>query len=110
MDAITDESVGFCTWIQSGESIDTAIPELRELTDDKSEWSAVVVLSENDLRELGSSPNTQNPFDFSQFGHDEDELNISTNNLIRLTHMLGGVPSPEKHFRSMTVEEEGKTP
>ena len=104
------EKTGFCIWNTDGRDIDSALPDLLELTDDKKEWNAVVVLSEEDIRKFGAKPNMQNPFDFSMISGQEDSLEMSGNPLVRLTHMLGGVPAPESEFKSVVVDEEGKQP
>ena len=42
-EAINGGRIGVCKWIEAGTTIDTALPEIGNLTDDKKEWRAVIV-------------------------------------------------------------------
>ena len=87
--------VGFVTWQQEGRTLDEALPGLRALTDDKKEWRAIIVQPE------GSGK--QNPYDLVT--KEEDAASESEFPLIRLVHMLGSVPTPEKEFKAVLLEE-----
>lgn len=109
-DALRNGTVGLCTWAEYGRNIDEALAGIRELTDDKKEWNAVIVLSEDDCRRLESPERAQNPFDFG-FDFSKQEIpEDSSNPLIRLTHMLGGYPAIEKHFEKKVIEPEDQEP
>ena len=76
-DAIHQGTIGFCTWNKSGRNIDEALPDIRELTDDKKDWCAVIINSsftEYDLQ----NEKRQNPFDYYSIDP-EDELSESKN-------------------------------
>ncbi len=109
MDAISKEKIGVCRWNESGTTLDSALPELRDLTDDKEEWRAIIIryIDENGMATFDSDP--QNPFDFlinADFNGIPKESKVP---LIRLTNMLGGVPKPDIQFEPKVVREEGRT-
>ena len=110
MDAENNGSIGFCTWIESGKTIDKALPGIRELTDDKEEWRAIIVRTESDIDQCNDVDYVQNPYDYANNENIENDLEESRIPLIRLTHMLGGVPATEKQFRSVLIEEDNKAP
>lgn len=107
-DAIHNDKVGFCTWNKNGKTIDQALPDLRELTDDKKEWTAVIICNDVGNRRK-TSEGVRNPFDYVG-DQPEDELSESENPVIRLTHMLGGLPAIEKRFKGRIIEEPFKEP
>ena len=94
MTALDSGKLGICRWMESGTNVDTALPQLCELTDDKEEWRAIIVRVEDEeaMRQHEASP--QNPYDFGE----EDPCSESSIPLIRLTHILGGVPAPDVRF------------
>lgn len=110
MDAENNGSIGFCAWIESGATIDKALPGIRELTDDKEEWRAIIVRTESDIDRCNNVDYIQNPYDYAHDENFENELEESRIPLIRLTHMLGGVPAIEKQFQSVLIEEDNKAP
>ena len=63
-DAINNNRIGVCKWIESGTTIDTALPELRNLTDDKEEWRAVIVRYIDDSSMAAFDSDPRNPYDF----------------------------------------------
>ena len=110
MEAINNDRIGVCKWIESGTTIDTAVPELCNLTNDKEEWRAIIVRFEDESAKEGFETDTQNPYDFI-INHDTNREFSETNvPLIRLTHMLGGIPKPELSFRCEQIYEENKAP
>lgn len=107
-DFIDRGELDFCTWIKTGDSVDTALPALYDLIAGKREWRAIIVQSEQDrLTGPESAPN--NPFDFAA-NRDRNPYEVSESDipLIRLTQLLGGVPEPELAFEPVTLEEDGK--
>lgn len=110
MEALNNNTVGFCTWNDQEVQIDDALPGIRELTDDKKEWHAIIVRLRNEKQSVSSSISAQNPYDYFRYDNIENELEESQIPLIRLTHMLGGIPPIEKEFNSILIEEEHLEP
>lgn len=110
LEALRNGSIGLCRWNEDGRTIDAALPELRELTDDKEDWRAIIVRFEDEEPMAGFSSDHRNPFDFDEVDSWEETVTESNNPLIRLTQMLGGVPMPEKRFRSRKIIEPDKAP
>ncbi len=110
MEAINNDRIGICKWIESGTTIDTAVPELSNLTNDKEEWRAVIVRFEDESAKAGFESDKQNPYDFYVNRDRGEEYSESPVPLIRLTHMLGGIPSPEMKFECEQIREENKAP
>lgn len=109
-DALNNNRISVCKWNEAGTTIDTALPELSSLTDDKEEWRAIIVryLDDNCMASLESLP--KNPFDFTV---NRDSVGTICENqvpLVRLTQMLGGVPPLEVEFRAEVVREPHKAP
>lgn len=97
MEEILNNQIGVCRWIESGNSVDTALPELCEMTGDKEHWRAIIVrvTDETEMQATKADPN--NPYDFNE-ENVSGGLSESSVPLIRLTHILGGVPSPPVEF------------
>ena len=110
MEALNNNRIGVCKWIESGTTIDTAIPEISELTNDKEEWRAIIVRFEDDHLMSGFESDKRNPFDFAVNKSLDDNVEESEVPLIRLTQMLGGVPAPEMKFECEQIVEEHKAP
>lgn len=109
-EAVRSNAIGVCKWIESGTTIDTALPELASLTDDKQEWRAVIVRYEDDDRMAAFESDPRNPYDFSVNQDADDGTLESPVPLVRLTQMLGGVPPLEVEFEVKTIKEEHKAP
>lgn len=108
MEDLQKGNIGICQWVESGTTIDTALPDLHSLTDDKKEWRAIIIRTEADVAKSGMPLDTQNPYDFEEQSLlSENEFGESRNDLVRLTQLLGGVPSAEKRFDPV-IEERGK--
>ena len=122
LEALNKNQIGVCRWNESGTTIDTALPDLAYLTDDKDEWRAIVVCLEGDGTG-GEKTDNRNPFDFSvnkpvseqtedpnnDFqGKDFVSVKESRVPIVRLTQMLGGVPEPEIKFVPQKIEEDEK--
>lgn len=109
-DAIKSNKIGICKWIESGVTVDTALPELASLTDDKQEWRAIIVrYADNDcMAAFEAAP--RNPYDFVINQHKTEWEGESQIPLIRLAQMLGGVPPVEVEFRTEIIKEEHKAP
>lgn len=110
-EALNSNRIGVCKWNESGTTIDTALPELRNLTDEKEEWRAIIVrlIDDNCMAACESIP--QNPYDFLvNQKQDDDEFRENDVPLVRLTQMLGGVPPLEIKFKPTIIKEEHKAP
>lgn len=110
MDVLNNNRIGVCKWNESGTTIDTAVPELRDLTDDKEEWNAFIVRFAEDKSMAEFEADEQNPYDFLINSDAQEDYTDSQIPLIRLTHMLGTVPAPEMEFVSEEICENGKAP
>jgi hypothetical protein len=105
-DMLDSGEVAFCTWIPTGDTVDTALPALYKLVAGKPDWRAIVVQTEAD-RQLAPASKDDNPFDFLQnAGRDTCSVTESQVPLIRLTHMLGGIPEPEVRFEAEEILDE----
>ena len=104
-DAINNNRIGVCKWIESGTTIDTALPELRNLTDDKEEWRAVIVRYIDDSSMAAFDSDPRNPYDFYANKDTKDFIGISEIPLVRLTQMLGGLPPLEVRFEAEVVKD-----
>ncbi|MBQ9463683.1 MAG: hypothetical protein IJU67_00240 [Lachnospiraceae bacterium] len=108
-EALTAGQIGICRWNEFGRTIETALPELSSLTDDKEEWRAIIVrhTDDHDMSAFESADN--NPYDFEVNrdlpGFEENEVP-----LVRLTQMLGGVPPVEVSFEAEVIQEEHMQP
>lgn len=110
-DAINSNRINVCKWNESGTTLDTAVPELADMINDKDEWRAVIIryIDEQQMSQFEASE--KNPYDFVvNQNPDEDTIKESEVPLIRLTQMLGGVPAPEKKFVCEMLQEEGRVP
>lgn len=109
MEAVNDGKIGVCQWLEAGTTIDTTVPELYSLTNDKEEWRAVIVrVEEGGAGEFPASP--ANPYDFLENAAADPHMKESPIPLVRLTQMLGGVPAPQMQFECDVVSEEDKAP
>lgn len=108
--------VGLCQWIESGEAAETALPELTDLVRDKRQWRAVVVCAEPEGEDALFPADAANPFDFAEnrgrtgLTVEDGELVDCEAPLIRLTHMLGGVPAPDPQFEAGLLHSEEGAP
>lgn len=109
-DALNSDRIGVCKWSESGTTIDSALPELRNLTDDKEEWRAVIVryIDDNCMDAWEYMP--YNPYDFLINSKDGEDIKENEIPLVRLTQLLGGIPAPEVKFKAEIIKEEHKAP
>ena len=109
-DALNSNRIGVCKWNESGTTIETALPELSSLTDDKEEWRAIIVrfIDDNCMTMCKSVPH--NPYDFLLNHNNENEVRENDVPLVRLTQMLGGIPPLEVKFKPEVIKEEHKAP
>ena len=114
--SIDADKIGVCQWIESGVTAATALPDLYDLISRKREWRAVIVSSEFDDANTRYPSDPYNPFDFEE-NKDREGLTVVDGKLvdceaplIRLTHMLGGIPAPEPEFEAVIIEQEGRVP
>lgn len=109
-DAVRSGKVGVCKWIESGTTVETALPELASLTDDKQEWRAIIVrYADGDSMEAYAAA-PHNPYDFEINQDGTEQRGESPVPLVRLTQMLGGIPPQEIRFRTEVVREAHKAP
>lgn len=113
---IESDNIGVCQWIESGATVDTAMPELYDLISRKRAWKAVIVCSEFDDMNTKYPADSVNPYDFLE-NKEREGLTIVNGEvidcdapLIRLTHMLGGIPAPEPKFKATVIEPENRVP
>lgn len=107
-DAVRSGKIGVCKWIESGTTVDTALPELASLTDDKQEWRAIIVrYADNDCMDAFESV-PYNPYDFVINRDGTEQRDESPIPLVRLTQMLGGIPPLEIKFKTEIIKEEYK--
>lgn len=104
---VESNQIGLCQWIKSGTNIETALPELYDLISNNREWRAVIAMY--DEPDEGMEDNV-NPFDYGKLdkiGDKTDDDNRGRNytleesneiDLIRLTHLLVGAPTPSPEF------------
>lgn len=109
-EALNSNRIGVCKWNESGTTIETALPKLSVLTNDKEEWRAIIVrfIDDNCMAMCQSLP--QNPYDFLLNQDKGDEIRENDVPLVILTQMLGGVPPLEVKFRPEVIKEEHKAP
>lgn len=110
LETLAGKEVDVCQWFESGTTIDSALPGLRTLTDDKKEWRAIVVRIEDDGEEAIPSADCNNPYDFGVKDAEDLLARDEAVPLIRLTHMLGGIPAPDVEFKKEIVNEKNKAP
>lgn len=115
-EAIEAGEMDACQWIESGETIETAVPELYDLVSHKRIWRAMIVCAEPDAPDTEYPVSRLNPFDFLE-NKERDGLTIENGEfvdcaapLIRLTHLLGGVPAPSPQFEAKLAPMENKIP
>jgi len=110
MEAILENRISVCRWIESGDTIENALPELRELTADKEKWRAIIVRVTDESEMSQFKADESNPYDFDLNKDKEVEYGKSPIPLIRLTHILGGVPAPRVEFQDKTIYNEYGAP
>lgn len=109
LNAISEGRIGVCQWLESGETVETALPEIYDLIADKDEWKAIVVQI-NDEGDPDHPTASENPYDFLENKDALNTLQESNIPLIRLTQILGGVPAPQMEFECEPIYEEYKAP
>ena len=103
---------GICPWKMEATTVETALPDLYRLVRDKETWRAIVILA--DPEDMGGfETDEQNPYDFlmnrnvRHYELDGDGKIIESRiPLIRLTHMICGMPAPEPEFRAQLQNED----
>ncbi len=84
----TQKLFAVCEWNESGQTVEEALPDLHELTDEKGSWRALIVRYE-DGPALASHPqDPENPYDFLENSQQGPSSSWPDNPLIRLTRML----------------------
>ena len=106
LEYVNENRLGVCKWNEGGTTIDTALPGITELTNDQESWRAVIVRMKDDEAMSGFEYDIANPYEFHENTF-SDELSESSVPLIRLTHILGGVPEPEIVFEEKRIGRYG---
>lgn len=117
-ETISAGHIGLCLWVESGSSVEIALPELNDLIKDKRAWKAVVVSTEFGDNDDRFPVDPANPFDFKEnqgrswFSIDREKKQVIDCDapLIRLTHLLGGIPAPDPEFAPMSIEKPNMVP
>ena len=109
-DALNSNRICVCKWNESGTTIDTALPELNSMTDDKEEWRAIIVryIDDNSMASFETLP--KNPFDFLVNQASGGTVCENPVPIVRLAQMLGGVPALDVEFETEIVIEPHKAP
>ena len=110
MESINHGQIGMCRWMEPGTTMDTALPELTKMIEDKEEWRAIIVRIDDEEEMSQYSASSQNPFDFDFYHQEDCAYQESPVPLIRLTNILGEMPAPEIKYKSVTIVEENKSP
>lgn len=110
MNALNGGQIDACLWAENGTTIDTAVPELYDMIQDKEEWRAIIIRVEDGscMQAFDTAPS--NPYDFLISQQKQEGVRESDVPLVRLTHMLAGIPVPPVQFIPRMEKEEGKEP
>ncbi len=121
LSSINEQKIGCCRWNESGTTVETALPDIVALTDQKKEWRAIIVLTEHEESMKGFETAERNPYDFKinsrgpvskdskgdeLIDYDDYICRENAVPLVRLTQMLGGVPAPEIPFKRLKIVTE----
>jgi len=105
-----------CQWVEAGDTVDTALPELYELVSRKRMWRAIIISTELEQPDDCYPADSVNPFDYLE-NRDRTGLTVRDGQIvecespwIRLAHMLGGMPPPEPHFDPVVENVPDKVP
>ncbi len=104
LDALNNENISSCLWLEAGETIETAVPELYQLIDGKEEWRAVIVRMDG-ISDANHPTVQGNPYDYLENSSNESFIKESPIPIIRLSRMLGGVPTPPMKFEAQQVDD-----
>ncbi len=114
---IEDGRIGICQWNREGTSIETALPELYDLIADKDRWRAVLV--ETEREDDAEFPTDRfNPYDHEYYREhkgfeiEDGKMKNSPVPIVRLSHLLGGIPAPDPEFEQVVngMDDEGRIP
>lgn len=115
-DAINAGKIGVCNWVETGTTVETAVPELYDIISRKRAWQAIIISTELEEMNCKHPTDVINPYEFLENMNDpgyrmeNGEIVNSEIDLIRLTHLLGGLPAPEPQFKREIRNEDGKVP
>lgn len=110
LDAINEGKISTCQWMEAGELIETAVPELYQVIDGKEEWRAIIVRVGEEADDPVHPTVQGNPYDYLENSEPDVFIRETPIPLIRLTRMLGGVPTPPIHFETKRIDEPNKAP
>lgn len=105
---LTAGKIGVCQWMEAGTTVDTAMPGIYDLINDKEEWRAVILCTNEPEDQKAFPSKAENPYDFLENASSDICTKESPIPLIRLTQMLGGVPAPVMHFEQVPVPQKNK--
>ena len=110
IESINEGKMGICRWMEAGDTIDSALPDLREQVEDKESWRAIIVRMEDDDPMMAFASTPYNPFDFKYYREEKRPYQESPVPIVRLTNILGGPPAPDIQYESEVVKENNKAP
>ncbi len=102
--------VGICQWMEAGTTVEEALPELLNLVEDKQAWRAIIVRVQDEEDMMFHPSARLNPYDFYENADWNGKIQENPVPLIRLTHMLGGVPVPEARFEAKIIKTDRMNP
>ena len=117
-DSMKNGVVVECRWEESGRTLETALPDLFRLVQDKKEWRAVIICTQPSDGDGPHPASKFNPYDYLENAVEETpdtvqaapkmkvengEIVESRVPLIHLTHLLCGIPAPTPEFEAKVV-------
>ena len=115
------DSIGVCTWYESANTIDTAVPELSGLIRRRKQWRAIVVQTELPEKEDKYAVLNNNPFDYAEEdisskeypflikeqvdGKEAEKIIPSKYPMVLISQLLGGIPVQSPDFKSQFIAE-----
>lgn len=110
MDAINEGRISVCQWMEAGDLVEAAVPELYQVIDGKDEWRAIIVHTEKEQEEIYHPTAQGNPYDYLEYKDNDAFIGETSIPLIHLTRLLGGMPMPPIRFDSEIITEMSKAP
>ena len=106
---VDEGTISFCDWNESGTDVYTSVPDLYKLIKGKTNWRAVILMTDSMNEKAKYIADEKNPFDYPPEVLDGELPMESKIPLIRLTHILGGYPASnvknfEKGFEYRDLE------
>lgn len=114
-ESIEQGKVNTCLWVESGNSVETSLPSIKSLVSDKKSWRAIVVCPDPELELPDGGADSSNPFDYDENKEgpsasiEDGKYKDCKSPLIRLTHLLGGLPRMSFNYDTVTHGEDEDT-